>query len=627
MQSAKKEGSVSASFIFLVLIACPFLYSSYYHASTNTRTWSLESDLDAIISPSAQVIFQETFNTYSVGSYPGGWFTHDNRSSGTVFDVSSTVIDSGNSLRIIDNQATDNGWGRIPFSRAIQAGVLEFKVRVQEASTGSTTMQHYIDLQDSTNTTCVSVNMEQNLTGNYWTIGIGTTMNTTHLAEDTTYSIKVMFNKWTFILDWLLIDLYVNNVLFLNDQLAFFRMIDRVYVGSTNPTNQSTWFFDTITVTDSVAGNTIPTISSPPDMTVPPGTGRTIQWTITDSSTINPTYTLYNNGTWAGLGTWSSGVTVTISLPSLAPRQTYNFTIVATDGLNATVQDTVIVRTTENTPPSLSGNTTVTFEHGSDGENIIWTVTDSSVDTTASTYQIRRNGSLVTTGIGWASGDFIRFNTTTMNVGNYNITLTVADGMGNSTSFTTILHIVEDLPPRISHPSDITYNIDKTGNKITWIISDFNMTSGWYAIYKDNVLLSNTTWTGGITTVSINIDGLAQGGHVYEIVASDGRHSSSDSVNINVTNTLLDTMIVVLVVAGAVIVVAAIIAVKRKKKAGGTKVKRKVPKQDTTTPGTPKGKVITCPSCGTPFTLTSDYVKQYAGQSFKCTKCQANIPI
>jgi hypothetical protein len=635
-----KEGAVAWIFL-LLLVACPLVAMSNLGAHHCIEAADAESHPFTTITPSAAILFQEDFNGYSTGAYPSGWFTHDNRSSGTVFDVNNTIIDSGNCLRIVDNQTADAGWGRRQFSKAIEAGILEFKVRVHGANNGSNPMQHYVNLQGSTNITYVSVNMQQNLTGDYWTIGIdgtlGTTMNATHLAEDTTYSIKVCFSKVFYLfVNTFFIDLYVNNALFLSDQITLFTAVDRLYVGSTNPTNGSLWLFDTFVVTDMVAGSVMPSITSPPDLYLPSGaSGRSITWTIIDPDTLNPTYLLHINGSLALPTPWSSGVPVQYDLPSITGPVMYNFTIIVSDGLNNTVRDTVWVFVSANTPPVITGKAIVTFEYGSSGENIKWTITDPSVN--VGTYQISSNVSGAIWG-NWVSGQTIAANTTILGIGSYNITITANDGMSNSTSFTTILYIVGDLPPRISSPTDVTYQADSTGNKLIWTISDFNMTTGWYAIYKDDVLQSNVTWTGPTATVSINIDGLAQGGHTYKIVASDGRHMSSDTVSVTVTNPLMDALIIVLVIAGAAIVVVAIIAVKRKKKAGGTKVKRKVPQQAAAKPtkdpaqhaplaAPAGGKVVTCPSCGTPFTLAADYLKQYAGQTFKCTKCQVDIPI
>nr|MDO8083885.1 hypothetical protein [Candidatus Sigynarchaeum springense] len=693
------------------------------------------------MAPSAAIVYQENFNSYSVGSYPSGWITYDNRLAGSIFDVNNTVIDSGNCLRISDNQTTDQVWARCLFPGVIPAGTLEFKVHVKGASTGSATMQYYVNLQDATNYTAFGINMIQNLTGNYWNIGIDAIvggMNATQLNEDMTYSVKAVFGRGLVLgFDCLIINLYVNDVLFISNAYNLYRSINRMQVITNNPTNGSTWFFDTFVVTNSATGNVKPTITSPPDMNVVAGTtGSTITWTINDPDTSNPTYNVYNNGTLLTYlpVSWTSGMPIVFSLPALSGPQKANITIVATDGIDGIISDSVWVTVSENAPPVIAGIPSITIEYGS-RINLTWTITDAGVSVPY--YVITRNGSGVPQGLNtWTSGKPVQYNTTlpfsgplpvgdynftitaydgigsvwlnssyttivhvintppiatglpsitiefgsqenitwsiydpslgggayylvyrnqtTMNatllvggdywtsnsqiaqqnvtvlpaLGSYNVTVIAFDGLGKNASFTTIVHVVNDLPPRVSTPSDISYAVGETGHSISWTITDYNMTAGWYAIYKDDVpIISNTTWTGPTQTVSINVDGLQRGQYKYRIVVSDGKTTSIDVVTVSVSDPVMDMIITVLVIAGVVVVVAAIIAARRKKKAGGTKMKRKVPKQDVTTPDTPRGKVITCPSCGTPFTLTSDYMKQYAGQKFKCTKCQADIPI
>jgi hypothetical protein len=316
----------------------------------------------------------------------------------------------------------------------------------------------------------------------------------------------------------------------------------------------------------------------------------------------------------------------------------HNFTLTAFDGiggawLNASFTTMVHV---VNTPPTIQGLSAITIEHGST-ENITWLVTDPSISGIPY-WGLARNGPWVAGNIGsLTNGQVIQFNVTGMAVGSYNFTLLVNDGYQNRT-FTTMVSIVYDLPPRISVPADIAYAVGETGHVITWSFTDYNITTGWYAVYKDGVLQSNTTgWTGPTQTASIVVDGLARGVYTYTIVVSDGKGTSSDVVIITVTDPVMDAIIIALVIAGVAIVVAVVVAVKRKK-AGPGKVKRKLPNKATSNTSqhaaqqhhqlaAPDGKVITCPSCGTPFTLTADYVKQYAGQSFKCSKCQASIPI
>ncbi|MBN2153626.1 MAG: hypothetical protein JW839_19375 [Candidatus Lokiarchaeota archaeon] len=588
----------------------------------------------ANILPAASTIFVETFDSGTPGGYPPGWACHDNATGGTTVQVSSEVIDSGNSLQLVDGSATDNAsaWRVLPTN--VTAGIIEFNVRVKSSAVGSQVMQHLVRVRDGTNATLFGINMQQNITSNSWIIGVDgwlfipiTIMNTTYpLAEDTTYTVRAIFSQS------FLVTLFVDNVLLVTSTILPFA-VDRISIESADVTNGSTWLFDSFSFIDMSSGNAVPALNSPPDLVIPPGlSGRSITWTATDPDVGNAIYGVYQNGSLVGAGMWTSPASLSFSLPVLQERQTYNFTIVVFDGINATANDTVFVRTTANVPPAIQGLASVTFERGiGHGDNLTWTITDPSVNPAAATCQLRRNGTLLGTAP-WTSGQNLQYNTTGMGLGTYNFTLTAADGLGNSTSFTTILTIVDDLPPRISQPPDITYQVDTTGNTLSWVVTDYNMTTGWYAIYKDGVLQSNTTWTGPSATVSINIDGLEQGGHTYEIFASDGRHTSRDAVNINVTNPLLDALIVTLVITGAAIAVVAVIAVRRRKKMAGTrKVKRKVPGQGTAkapahTPA-PEGKAVTCPACGTSFTLTTEYVTEYAGRTFKCTKCQADIPI
>ncbi|NMC07088.1 MAG: hypothetical protein GYA24_17865 [Candidatus Lokiarchaeota archaeon] len=724
------KASQMRSLPLLLLVSCSALLLANFITTTTDNVPCPR----AMIEPSAAVVYEENFNSYVTGSHPTGWFVHDNPASGMFFDVNDTIIDDGKCLRLVDGQGTDASWGRVQFPGPIPAGSIEFKVRVKAATTGSTIMQHNINVQDLSNVTAFTVEMRQNLTEDYWTIGIngilGTTMNTTQLAEDTTYSVKIVFGRGTVLgVDALIMSLFVNNVLFLANQYAIFRPASSLQVTTTNPSTGSTWFFDTFSVTTALTGNAKPTITSPPDMSIPAGAvGHTITWTITDPDTSNPTFNVYNNGsllTFVPL-TWNSGEAIVFTLPGLAGPQKANITIVATDGINETVKDLVWVTTSENvapvitgvpsrtieqysganltwtitdastggfisytiyyndthlltwntwtspkvvqyntsslvpgtynvnitaydglgknasyitvvrivnTPPAIQGQARITIEHGST-ENVTWVVTDPSIRGTTY-WGIARNGSWVAGQIGaWSSGQSFQVNTTGMAVGSYNFTLVVGDGY-QERSCTTIVDIVPDLPPRVSTPGDITYNVGETGHSITWTFTDYNMTTSWFAIFKGDVLLSNTTgWTGPTQSASINVDGLSKGVYTYRIVVSDGKTTSSDAVTITVNDPVVDAIIIAAVIAGVIAIIAAVIAVKRKKKPGAGKAKRKVPARASTgapvsgSSRSPAGvKVIACPSCGMPFTLTGDYVKQYAGQTFKCTKCQADVPI
>lgn len=98
---------------------------------------------------------------------------------------------------------------------------------------------------------------------------------------------------------------------------------------------------DNVTVT---VYNLGPSISGSSDITFPAGgTGHVISWQLTDNSVLGATYTVYRNGTPTIINQpWTSGVPVQVDVSSLA-EGSYNFTIIAQDGLGGFARDEIIV--------------------------------------------------------------------------------------------------------------------------------------------------------------------------------------------------------------------------------------------------------------------------------------------
>jgi len=95
-----------------------------------------------------------------------------------------------------------------------------------------------------------------------------------------------------------------------------------------------------------------PTITHPADISYNLGAiGNQISWTITDASTGTTSYTIFRNSTSITSGSWTSGVPITESVEGLGVGS-YNYTIIATDGLGGSVQDTVIVKIVSNSTPT-----------------------------------------------------------------------------------------------------------------------------------------------------------------------------------------------------------------------------------------------------------------------------------
>nr|MDO8111391.1 hypothetical protein [Candidatus Sigynarchaeota archaeon] len=84
-------------------------------------------------------------------------------------------------------------------------------------------------------------------------------------------------------------------------------------------------------------------ISHPPDITYEFGTtGHQASWLITDNNTAGTTYTIYRNWTRLETLAWTSDMPASINVDGLAVG-TYNYTMIADDGLGNVVVDSVIV--------------------------------------------------------------------------------------------------------------------------------------------------------------------------------------------------------------------------------------------------------------------------------------------
>ncbi len=90
--------------------------------------------------------------------------------------------------------------------------------------------------------------------------------------------------------------------------------------------------------------NSAPVLSNPPDLNFDQGTtGYAIIWTISDETTSNPHYILYQNDVEIASSEWTPGQLVVLNIDGLAAG-TYTFSIVFSDGLGETISDVVNVQ-------------------------------------------------------------------------------------------------------------------------------------------------------------------------------------------------------------------------------------------------------------------------------------------
>ncbi len=214
--------------------------------------------------------------------------------------------------------------------------------------------------------------------------------------------------------------------------IAVVRNVDGLAVGSYSYRiiaydGQSGSVSDTVLVT---VLNAAPTVSTPSDITFTEGqTGNAISWIITDWSTGTKSYSIYRNDTSIVNGSWTSGISVTQSLNGLAIGS-FNYSIIAWDGLGGVVVDEIIVSVV-NGNPIITHPADVSYVVGQTSRAISWIITDASMGPLL--YTVYQNGISTVNG-SWVSGVAVVMNVDGLAIGSYNFTIIARDGYGASSA-------------------------------------------------------------------------------------------------------------------------------------------------------------------------------------------------
>ena len=274
-----------------------------------------------------------------------------------------------------------------------------------------------------------------------------------------------------------------------------------------------------------------PSISHPPDVAYHVGTTEhAITWTITEIHVAATWYEVYRNtATLVTSGAWVTGDPIVVPVNGLA-MGSYNYTIIARDGLGNISQDEVWVHVHD---LAITSPLDLSFTAGTSGHSISWTVTSSNSGITS--YTIYKNGAWVAGG-SWTSGVAIVHIIDGLPEGSFDFTCVAADGLGLSVQDEVNVLVIA-APPRITHPADIEYLTGSTGHAITWTITAAHNGTTWYLVYRDTVtLVTSGAWTSG-TPIVVPVDGLTEGYYNYSILATDGLGNvTQDDVFVRVRN-------------------------------------------------------------------------------------------
>nr|MDO8109027.1 hypothetical protein [Candidatus Sigynarchaeota archaeon] len=255
---------------------------------------------------------------------------------------------------------------------------------------------------------------------------------------------------------------------------------------------------------------------------------------IFDPDVFLPVYELFCNETSIVNNTWSSGCYVNANVLRLKPG-TYNYSIFVQDGLGGTVNASKLVHVLPvplNISPVISSATDFSFEQGTTGHVVNWTILDNT--THDPIYSFLVDGTVLFSG-SWTTGVNLSINIDSVPVGNHTCQLIANDGY-NEYAIDELLVNVTNVAPVIDSPLDFQFYHATSGNIISWNVSDASILLPSYTIYENGTIVANGTWTSG-TPTEILLDGMPVGLYNYTIVLDDGFNGTAiDEVLVTVLN-------------------------------------------------------------------------------------------
>jgi hypothetical protein len=273
-------------------------------------------------------------------------------------------------------------------------------------------------------------------------------------------------------------------------------------------------------------------------------------------------YTVTRNGTIHKSGSWSGSLIevllnhlysekLTKTLPAV-----FSFVCTVFNNQNESASDEVIVTVVpDTTPPIITAPGNFSYEQGSFGHNMTWTIIEANPaaynitrlsNETSSNHTVIRAGS-------W-NGKNITVSADGLNATHwYFYTLFVNDTLGhNATSSFNVSVYADATPPTVSNPDDLSYEFGSKGHKITWQVYDSNpknytitvrtlYTNSSYGNASAFHGPANITQTFWVFTnpkgenLSVIVDSIYLGNYSYTILLFDkyGRNNT-DSLNLTI---------------------------------------------------------------------------------------------
>jgi hypothetical protein len=172
------------------------------------------------------------------------------------------------------------------------------------------------------------------------------------------------------------------------------------------------------------------------------------------------------------------------------------------------------------------------YEVNTTGNTLVWLPSDAN--TSNPTYALYRDGQELLNQ-SWASNTPIIYNLDGLPLGDYNFTLVLVDGWGETLEDVVLVSMINVPPIIINLTPIVQYTHATIGHNLTWIITDLSITNTTYTISQGDTVLTSGSWTPN-TPVHFSVDGLDVGNHNYTLSVTDGLGGTTlDTVSVIVT--------------------------------------------------------------------------------------------
>ncbi|MBD3216421.1 MAG: hypothetical protein GF311_27660, partial [Candidatus Lokiarchaeota archaeon] len=233
-----------------------------------------------------------------------------------------------------------------------------------------------------------------------------------------------------------------------------------------------------------------------------------VSWKITELN--NGSHEIIVDGFSINSGQFINSNNVTISIDTSIVG-VYNYTIVATDPSGNRAEFTSMVNIIDLTDPIIEGLKNIQIE-----QNSINSVSWKIIELNNGSYEIIVDGHSINSGQ-FINGNNISISIDTSIVGVENYTIIATDPYGNDAKFTTVISVIDSIPPQIEGESSVIVDFNQF-YILEWNISEIN--DGTYLIKIENTTLISNAFTDG-DTVSIPLDTSQSGYFTYTILATD----------------------------------------------------------------------------------------------------------